>query len=315
MVRDPTWCDPGEDRWRWRLDVGTFCMFDDATPSCLPFRSWSSCIDNDRLFLKGDLTADRLPSAEGFGDDKIPSSSSPRRNNPRLSLRQKTCCRQARGNASGRPDAKGVHRWPRALPILSLIAFAVGAVGCGEDQGSNRSPDPPRSVSLGNTAMAPTLPRVDLHAIKRLIKEADEADEVLVIDFWATWCSPCVDLLPGLHTKLAEIDRGVRLVSITLDTPGLWEKKAIGFLQNHNALHDAYLLAPDQDKREKVVSGLGQRWRNLSVPAILIYGPDGRLVDEILGDRSGLEAVVITTVRRLLGESRVTYPDVGVAPL
>lgn len=44
--------------------------------------------------------------------------------------------------------------------------------------------------------------------------------KLLLIDFWATWCSPCLAELPGLKDAYAKYhDRGLEVLSISLDNP------------------------------------------------------------------------------------------------
>ena len=143
-----------------------------------------------------------------------------------------------------------------------------------------------------------TLPRVDLDALQAIINDAAGADRVLVIDFWATWCAPCIDLFPSLHAAMAELGDKVRPITVTLDAPGRLEKQAIAFLDKHGALHDAYLLDPDSDKQIAVVKGLGQRWRDLVVPAILVYDREGKLAHEFFEGAAAEE--IAAAVKALL---------------
>lgn len=135
--------------------------------------------------------------------------------------------------------------------------------------------DDAESAAVTKEADATQLPRVGLAELKALIDESAEADRVTVIDFWATWCVPCVKTLPALHEELSKID-GVRPVTVTLDGPDD-EAAAIGFLKKHEAMRDAYMASPDADEQGRIVDGLGGKaWTTLVVPAVLVFDREGK---------------------------------------
>jgi thiol-disulfide isomerase/thioredoxin len=64
---------------------------------------------------------------------------------------------------------------------------------------------------------------------------ADAKGKVILIDFWATWCPPCVRSFPHLveqHEKYA--DRGLVVISVSLDKSEKTQE-VLGFLRKHGA--------------------------------------------------------------------------------
>lgn len=97
---------------------------------------------------------------------------------------------------------------------------------------------------------------------------------VILVDFWATWCTECMDLFPHtveLHKRLA--DRGLTVISVSLDDPGDAEVQAAvrKFLDQHGATFQNF------------VSKYGSTSESFEVFDI----PDGALPHFKLYDREG----------------------------
>jgi thiol-disulfide isomerase/thioredoxin len=194
--------------------------------------------------------------------------------------------------------------------LMSVILGTICLVqlGCSEQEPAApaTTADQPELAPETVTSHAPeNLQVVDLADIKNLIAETAASDRVLVIDFWATWCVPCVEMFPALHAGLVSHGDRVRAVSVTLDDPSR-EAAAIEFLADQHALKDAYIFKSDSIAQQALIDGLGQRWNNLAVPAILVYDPAEGLVGEFL--EGGATAAILELVNTLLASDQEAQP-------
>lgn len=187
---------------------------------------------------------------------------------------------------------------PAKVMRIGLWAIlAVALAGCDGGDGGTPAGSPPPAANAA--AAVTSLPQIDLAGLRELVAKAGQDQQWLVVDFWATWCVPCVEMFPKLHEELTRLP-GVKLVSVTLDAPGSTEAAAIGFLQQHHALDGAYLLKPDSDAQLAVVKGLGKRWQDLVVPAVLVFAPDGSLKGEFV-DQDANANHIVQSVRAWTG--------------
>ncbi len=104
----------------------------------------------------------------------------------------------------------------RTLPIALLLALALLS-GCGEAPYVAPAVTP---VGIGGTA--PNLTQSDTAG--KSVSLSDFRGKVVLLDFWATWCQPCRNAIPGLKATLNRFrDRDFAIVSVTLDDDlGAW---------------------------------------------------------------------------------------------
>src|SRR5262245_56325780 len=85
-----------------------------------------------------------------------------------------------------------------------------------ESKPAETMPDLPARLSIGDKAPALSIEKW----IKGEPVKAFEKDKVYVVEFWATWCPPCVKSFPHLTELQKKLkDKGVTIVGVTSDDP------------------------------------------------------------------------------------------------
>jgi thiol-disulfide isomerase/thioredoxin len=101
--------------------------------------------------------------------------------------------------------------------IIVLLSFYIGASA--QEKGLKIGQVPPElsyfSISENNIIT---------------YKKKDFKDKVYLVDFWATWCGPCIESIPHLNKLEEEYkNRNVKFISITYEPKDL----AVKFLKDH----------------------------------------------------------------------------------
>jgi thiol-disulfide isomerase/thioredoxin len=111
-------------------------------------------------------------------------------------------------------------------------------------------------------------------------KVADLRGSIAVVNFWATWCGPCLEELP-LLSKLQQEYAGkkVRFIAISADeAPGKPKNRAKIelFLSQHNLAMEVWLGA-DLDMLDRLALG------NV-LPATVILDEQGEVIARVMGE-------------------------------
>lgn len=134
----------------------------------------------------------------------------------------------------------------------------------------------------------PRLTPLDAEDYRKLV--AAHKGQILLVDFWATWCSPCVTELPQLVQMQSRLGGRVRLVMVSADEPED-EAEALKVLVKSGAPMPAYIKRTGDD--DAFIRAVDPAWSG-AVPALFLYDREGRKVRSFVGERdlSEVEAAI-----------------------
>lgn len=132
-------------------------------------------------------------------------------------------------------------------------------------------------VLLITAAQAAPKVHVKLAAVPAL-KQAIAArrGQVVVVNFWATWCGPCVAELPALAALSRKYQgHGLTVIGISMDTPNLLHSRVEPLLAQKGVMYPVYLArTPDP---ETLIRAFGGGWQG-DLPQTFIYDRQGHRV-------------------------------------
>jgi thiol-disulfide isomerase/thioredoxin len=159
----------------------------------------------------------------------------------------------------------------RAARGAGLVAAGLAVVGIGGNAvWSARHFDALRPIHRGQEAPDFTLARIDdagSVAMSRL------RGQVVVLDFWATWCPPCVAMVPVMRDVAASWGpRGVAFVGVNSDGPTPQDE-----IREFIAAHALpYPMVIDDGR-------VGSLYKVEALPSLVLVGRDGRIRESFVG--------------------------------
>ena len=160
------------------------------------------------------------------------------------------------------------------VAAVALVAgFAFALHGGGDDKAG--APDPQAATALFYAQRYN-----DATGTERAM--ADHRGRVVVVNFWATWCAPCVEEIPMFSRVSARHAGRVDFVGLGIDSPG----NIAGF---YLKLKPSYPLVVAGAAGTDLTRALGNPTGAL--PFTVVLGPDGKILASKLGrvDEATLE--------------------------
>jgi peroxiredoxin len=174
--------------------------------------------------------------------------------------------------------------------FVASLASLASLLACGGETSTAWGPSAPAPATASG-AMAPDFTARDLDG--RTFRLADHlGKEVVLLDFWSTYCEPCKAEFPHLRSMYDEQKaRGLLVVGVAMDGP---ESVADvpAFARRH---HIEFPIVLDDDSR---IASLYDPKK--SMPLTVLIGRDGRMAVVREGYNPGDEKLLAADVARAL---------------
>ena len=174
------------------------------------------------------------------------------------------------------------------LILIASLTAVPGAAGQEADPGWLLNYRPARSEAL-----PPTAPFTGPQGNE--ITLADFRGKLVVLNFWATWCAPCLREMPSLDRLQGRLGgQDLEVVALSSDRAGA--ERVDPFFAKAGIVHLARYLDP----RNKVARSLGVR----RLPTTLLIDRRGRLMGRLEGAAEWDSPEIVTFLKTKLEADR-----------
>lgn len=179
-------------------------------------------------------------------------------------------------------------------PLLLTLLLLAPLTGCGGSPASPQAAAPVPSATLPPQASPPKVAPITAAGLSTLLKNAQ--GKIVVLNFWATWCPPCVEEMPELARFYNATPRDtVTFLSLSADDPATANTTVQEFLTKHALPFDVQVLAErDPDALTEALRGEISG----ALPTTLIFNRQGERV--LTHDGIITEATLNEAIRPLL---------------
>lgn len=109
-----------------------------------------------------------------------------------------------------------------------------------------------------------------------------DSSKITLVNFYATWCRPCVREIPDLISLKQKYPSKLRLMMVSIDDRQVVEAVLPDFLNKQQMNFPTWFTYGDTPEASQIITALYPQW-NSSIPLSLLYDSRGNLLQVITG--------------------------------
>lgn len=174
-----------------------------------------------------------------------------------------------------------------------VLLFTIVLVSCGSSANDNQESKEVNSQELDSVSTAKSSDDiVSFRGIdNQTISTEDLKGKVVFINFWATWCPPCIEEMPSIQILYDKFKNNKDIVFLLVDVDGDLQN-AEKFMKNNKL--DMPLYIPDSDLPESFIQG--------AIPTTVILDKRGNIDVRLEGGRDYSSPSIAKALESLLAE-------------
>jgi thiol-disulfide isomerase/thioredoxin len=137
-----------------------------------------------------------------------------------------------------------------------------------------------------------TVPVMNFNEFQRRLPQ--NPDQLVVVNFWATWCKPCVKEMPYFNTlsqQYAE-DSKLKVILVSLDMETQLQSRVIPFIEDRKLHPEVWVL--DDPDANRWIDLVDPSWSG-AIPATLFYkGESKKFFQQSFHSVNELETIIQT---------------------
>lgn len=123
-------------------------------------------------------------------------------------------------------------------------------------------------LALALSVQSTKAQEIKIYKVNDLVKRISNTDTFYVVNFWATWCGPCVKELPEFDKVAAAFNgKPVKILLVSMDFKEAYPKKIMAAIKKKKLAHEVIWF--NETNANEFIPKISNEWQG-SIPATLL---------------------------------------------